>query len=295
VALAPGDARVDVPVDSSLDADGSPSCLDRWMAGAILFDAPVAMTDVSSAALDRDPFLSSDELTIWFSSERSTGVGDIYTATRTLIGSAFGAASRFVPASTSGYDTKLSMTSNMLLVVFASDQSGTRGGSDIWQTSRSSTASPFGAADESQEGSIDDGASQFDPAISADGLRLYFANSFSPQQIAISSRASTSASFGTPRAITELNTSGSNADPATSADERVIVFSSTRAGAGNAGKNLWFAARPDLAQPFGAPLPLSAVNSDNDDADPFLSADGCRLYFASDRSGNWDLFVATAR
>jgi Tol biopolymer transport system component len=293
---APRDAQPDIPVDMAVDVlDASPTCLDRWKTGTIQFNTPVALVDVNSTARDRDPFLSSDELTVWFSSERITGTGDVYTAVRTSMTTAFGAASKFSPAATTGYDTKLSMTSDELLLVFGSDQAGGHGGGDVWQASRASTGSTFGAPDESKEGLLDDGANQFDPALSPDGLRLYFSNSFSPQRLTVASRTSTSANFGTVRDIAELNTVGSNADPAISVDEQVIVFSSTRAGTANAGKNLWFATRPDLVQPFGTPTAVVGVNTNNDDADPFLSADGCRLYFASDRSGNWDLFVATAQ
>jgi hypothetical protein len=50
--------------------------------------------------------------------------------------------------------------------------------------------------------------------------------------------------------------------------------------------------RASTAEPFGAPLLLSAVVAGGHDGDP-ASADGCELFFISDRGGNRDLYRTT--
>jgi hypothetical protein len=58
-------------------------------------------------------------------------------------------------------------------------------------------------------------------------------------------------------------------------------------------RDLFVAERPAPSGPFGAPLSVLGTNIGNqDDSDPFVTADGCELYFASDRGGSMDLYVA---
>ncbi|HEY0195445.1 MAG TPA: hypothetical protein VGC42_30225, partial [Kofleriaceae bacterium] len=70
----------------------------------------------------------------------------------------------------------------------------------------------------------------------------------------------------------------------------LILFSSNR---GSGSNNLWYATRTDVAQPFGAPAQVPTVNSAVDEGDPFLSEDGCTLYF-SRRNATFDLYKAVA-
>jgi hypothetical protein len=88
----------------------------------------------------------------------------------------------------------------------------------------------------------------------------------------------------------------SDADPAVSRDERVLVFSSGRlTGLLATGRtNLWYATRGDPGADFGAPRPIPGVNGNEEDGDPRLSDDGCTLYFSTTRGpGNTrDLYSA---
>lgn len=53
----------------------------------------------------------------------------------------------------------------------------------------------------------------------------------------------------------------------------------------NAGSNLWYATRQQSGDAFSTAAHIvPSVNSDFEDGDPALSADGCELYFASTRS-----------
>lgn len=297
---APGDVAGDGMYDGAIDAppDGPPeSCLARWHDGTIDFSPPVKIASLNSSALDRDPFLTADELTVYFSSERGTaGNADIYTATRPAIGMAFSTPTVFAAGTTTGYDSKLSMADSAELFVVADDQMGTKGGPDIWQSARASVQNNWGALDESHEGNVDTAVSELDPAMSPDGLHLYLAVGTGIQHIALSTRPATSMNFSTPVTIAEIDNMVGEADPAISADETILVFSSGRTGANKMGGNLWYATRASVSDPFGTPVPVPTVNSDTDEADAFLSRDGCRLYFDNDANGfpDFELWVATA-
>lgn len=81
--------------------------------------------------------------------------------------------------------------------------------------------------------------------------------------------------------------------PRLSADELTIYFYSSLGSI-----DLWSARRSSVAEPFGAPFPLSAVSSAQEDYDPMLSPDGLTLWFASRRDATTGtdgarLYVAT--
>ena len=83
---------------------------------------------------------------------------------------------------------------------------------------------------------------------------------------------------------------GQDDQPALTGDERVIVFTSNRSN----NFDLWFATRPSLADKFSAPQPLSSVNlAQKTESGPFITADGCQLYFMSDRNGTFDIYTTT--
>ena len=83
------------------------------------------------------------------------------------------------------------------------------------------------------------------------------------------------------------------ADPMVSPDELVIVY----LGAPDpmTEGDLFYATRASTSEPFGSAQVIPDVNSTALEGDPHVSDDGCELFFGSDRSGNRDLYLATAR
>jgi WD40 repeat protein len=75
-----------------------------------------------------------------------------------------------------------------------------------------------------------------------------------------------------------------------SADELVAYFQTSVAGS----IKIVAASRTTLATPFGAFAPVPNVNSpDATEGNPMPSLDGRRLFFTSNRTGNYDVFEAT--
>jgi len=50
--------------------------------------------------------------------------------------------------------------------------------------------------------------------------------------------------------------------------------------------------RTDPTQAFGAPQHLTDLATSNFEGDPWVSADGCHLYFAGENGGDYDLYEA---
>jgi Tol biopolymer transport system component len=288
-------AAIDADAPRGLDGDAMlGGCAATWFAGTVHFGTPARLAELDVTGFERDPFLSPDELTIYYSSNQTGSLGgsDIYTATRSAIGATFGTASKFGPAnSTSGYEGKLAMTPDGQIFVVSSNRTGGTGLlDDIWIDVRGNAAAPWPAANQMHLQNVDDNNYQEDPVLSDDGLHLYVAPSDAVHQhVAFSSRTSRTSDFTTPTVIAELDSNTGEADPALAFDERLIVFSSSRAGSGD----LFYATRTDKTAAFAPPVALTELNSIANEGDPWLSPDGCRLYFASDTlAAGYTLWVA---
>jgi WD40-like Beta Propeller Repeat len=284
------------PIDAPpIDTPPAVSCMDRWRNDTVILGAPTLIAELMSPGLDRDPYLTPDELTIYFSTHRDAtmpSVADVYKATRTSLAAPFGTPQREAGISSAEYDSRFSMSADQLIGVVASTRPAGENGSNVWIATRGNKNAPFGTFDAMAMGlaNVNSNDEELDPELSADGLRIYLAVGV-PQRIAVSERSSVTGSFGSPQQLAGVNGTVSDADPSLSPDERVIVFSSTR---GSGDGDLYYSKRTDKNATFAAPIRLQDVSSNSaNDGDPHLSPDGCRLYFASDRSGNWELYVST--
>ena len=130
------------------------------------------------------------------------------------------------------------------------------------------------------------------PSITADGLEVFFFSGRPPAQggfdIFSATRPSPSGTFSTPVQRSDVSTIGFDGASFISEDGLTLVITSD--GTGSFG--LYISTRPNRGASFSTPSLLANVNSGNSEEAPWLSPDGLRLYFASDRSGGGDLFVA---
>ncbi|HSK00957.1 MAG TPA: hypothetical protein VK932_06940 [Kofleriaceae bacterium] len=280
-----------MPADGPTDAPPAASCIPRWRDGTVALGTPSLITELGSPAVDRDPYLMPDELTIYFSTYRNgASNGDVYFATRPSLTAPFGAPVRRDDISSDDADTRFSMSADELTAVVGSNRDGTQGNFDVWLATRANTAAPFQFV-QGGVSNINSSNDEHDPELSADGQRLYLAVG-SPQRIAVSQRSSSIGAFGNVQELSALFSDTGDADPSLSSDELLIVFSSRRRASSDA--DLYYAIRTDKNGTFETPIRVPTVNSNTaNDGDPTVSRDGCRLYFASDRSGNWELYVAS--
>jgi len=280
---APGDGPA--PDDAAIDAAAPAGCYVHWFNGDLSIAAPMPVPAGSGLADSRDPWISPDGLRLYLarSSSFPATSHDIYLATRPTASLAFGTAVRVVNLSTPSDDTRPALTIDERLVVLASTRNGAA--FELFMAARPDATQEFPAPDDRHLGNVNTGAADhFDPFLTSDGLRLYLSPVIDQgQKIQVASRPDLDADFAAPVAVGGINSDATlDADPAVSPDDRVMVFTSNRAN-GVGGTDLWYATRPDTQHDFGAPVLIPVVNGPQNEADPMLSADGCTLFFASDR------------
>jgi hypothetical protein len=70
-----------------------------------------------------------------------------------------------------------------------------------------------------------------------------------------------------------------------------LFFDSDRPG-GLDSRDFYVASRLDTGDPFGPAQPIAELNTDSSDSDAWLSDDLRHIVFASDRSGDWEIYEA---
>ena len=278
-----------------IDALPPTSCIQKWLDGSVRLGSINGIDDVNTTSIERDPFLTADEKTLFFFSDRTGNVnGDIYRSTRTSTTGTWTIPAKFAAANTANAESKMSMTDDGLYFVVASSDMGTSGSIDVLDATRAATTDNFSMLGRTYTALDSTGADELDPFVTADGLELYIAQTINGfQRIVRATRLTRSTPFGAPALVTELDSSVGDADPTVSADGRVIIFSSMRTTDAGDSTNLWYATRASNSGAFGTPKPVPDVNSDEQDGDPWLSHDGCRLYFSSTRENDFDVWSAT--
>ncbi|MEM9460938.1 MAG: hypothetical protein AAGF11_42635 [Myxococcota bacterium] len=282
---------------TSVETGATPDvgCTDRWGQPGWGFEAPVLLEGLNSELLEADPRLSADGLTLSFSSTRLGGAGgfDLYLATRAQPSGPFDAPVPLTSLNTPFDETALSWVSDGS-VVFASTRSTADQWSTLWQAQLSPTVeiSPLDALD------LPD-LNNFDPFVSADGLQLLWtaANSGTDDlNLRAAGRSALDDSF---EALGGFSFESAAYDDSLtlSANGRIALWGSERTG-GLGAHDLWFAVRATPEDEFGAPTLVPDLNSEFQDRESFVTADGCTVLFVSERPdgvGQWDLYSASVR
>jgi hypothetical protein len=266
------------------DSQPSPFGQGGWTLGEV---QPVAAAN--SASWEAEAFLLPDNVTLYFASKRpGAGKTDVYVAFRPDRSAPFGQV-KALDAVNTEHSESISMAPDGLTAFLATNRPGGPGGTDIWIATRASISIPWSNALFEPDPTLSTAENDYDPVLSADGLRLYYALIDAPggpgyQDLAMATRSAPDAPFAPPTLIPDVSSWGEDSDPTLSPDERVMVFTSDRPG-GSGGTDLWYAVRPDLSAPFSSPQPVPGVNTASNEGEAFISADGTELYFSSNRPG----------
>lgn len=188
-----------------------------------------------------------------------------------------------------------------LTLYFCADPNGDM---DLWSTTRSALGEPWQKPATFEV--LNTPANEAFPAITSDGLTLYFTDwflgleNFKPDGLGkgdlwVSTRASSQLTWG--RAVNlgpVINSEYGEGTPEISSDGRTLIFTSDRpgnvvdSGANFNALDLWMSTRTDLSNPtaWGEPVNLGPlINSPQADWSPKLSRDGLALFFVSGRPG----------
>lgn len=258
---------------------------------------------INSTALDSQPSISADGLSLFFFSERSGGYGnrDIWFARRATTNEGWATVENVgPPVNTSYKDSGPAISADGLTLFFDSDRPGGSGGSDIWVTMRTAKSEPWGTP--VNLGSIVN-TSSYDayPSISADGLTLFIQSNrpggYGKHDIWVTTRQTIDDPWSTPVNLgSTVNSTVIEGDPSVSPDSLALLFTSLRPG-GYGISDMYLVRRTTIQDSWGSPMNLgSFVNSPYIEAGPSISTDGLTFYFESERpggEGSGDLWQAS--
>jgi hypothetical protein len=258
------------------------------------WSTPVELVELHDAAGADDPSLTDDLLQIYFGSSRPGGMGfeDIWFAKRASIGEPFGEPMPVVELNSSSTETTMRITGNGKAIYFASNRGGT--GQDIYFSTRSDLDQPWTTPSRLPELSTSNG--DWAPFAQSDQLRVILCSGATELQEAlfIATRASTSAPWGPPTRIAELD--GVNESECDPVEPRsgVVYYSSNHLNA-DLRFDIYRASRTSSTSPFGDRTAVSSVNLPGiNDRDAWVSADERTMVFASDRDlVNMQIYITT--
>jgi Tol biopolymer transport system component len=238
------DDELTLAFDGVRAADGGSPSYDLFIAtrpsiGAP-FGAPARLTSLDTSDHEFSPSLTADGLNIVFERQlTSTGVSTIMMATRPTLASAFGAPSALSNINSGNYTANPFVRGNASTVYYASVDN--KPSIDLFVA----VLIPATGYVTSKILDAPANESQGTPVVSHDGLALYFGWKANANfDIWVATRASTSATFGAPVPVTELNTLASSETPGwISPDGCRIYLASSRPG-GPGGQDIYVAERP---------------------------------------------------
>lgn len=217
---------------------------DMWMATRTTPNDPWSEASnlgppINTPSRDTDPSLSSDGLTLFFSSNRPGGLGgeDLWVAQRAEKEGEWGTPVNLGPPVNSEWDEEKPSISGDGLSLYFSDYSwwaptksprpGGQGGGDIWVTTRASKDAPWGSP--VNLGRVNSSAFEGGPSISADGLALFFFSNrpggLGDFDLWVATRHTQQDVWGEPVNLGSILNSGEGeADPCISADGSTLYY-----------------------------------------------------------------------
>jgi Tol biopolymer transport system component len=137
------------------------------------FDDVTPLSSLNTSGLDYQPWLTPDELTIYFASG-SAGSCDIFRATRPSVSATFDPPEAVTELNTSSDEGGITLSANGREAILASNRPGGSGARDLFRFTRARTDVPF--SDPEPIGELNTADNELDPAFSPDDNELYFAS-----------------------------------------------------------------------------------------------------------------------
>jgi hypothetical protein len=259
---------VDAGSGSEPSAEAGPPCDLSKPFGSI-----ENVRELNVANDDESARLTPDELTVYFSRRNgANGAYFIYTATRSTPSAQFGALTQLaLLPDPSGP----SIAPDRSTLYYSSDVQTDSGLPDLYAASV-----PFTAGTSADLSAINSSAWDFTPYIRPDNLALYFAsNRLGSDDLYVSPRVN--GAFVAPTYLGKINTGASERTPVVTADDQTLFFASD--GTGN--YDVYVSTRAHPTDAFGAPKAVGELDTSAVEMPDWISADGCRIYFRSDRAG----------
>jgi len=192
---------------------------------AAAWSPPVPATELNTTARETGIALSSDGLTLWFSSDRAGGEGglDVYVTRRASRSEPFATIERLESLSHAGDDLVSAVSSDQHTVYLARRESEDDD-YDLYVAQRSDASATF--AEPLPIASLNTDAEESDASPAEGGRSLLFTRG-AELQLAVQQPDGT---YGPAVALSELNSTKNERDPWATDDLRYLVFSSNRSG-----------------------------------------------------------------
>jgi len=286
------DVDVPPPTDGGTDGDGPAptSCDPSAPFTSFRLVAGFETTSVISARM------TPDEKTVLYSALvgcAEEACFDLFVATRTDRGAPF-TAGRPLPRvscnQSSEYWPTLSADGRLLFFESgrALEPDGGACGNDrarIWSATRVSTSTDFDPPRIDSLFAVDAGTSESSPYLHPSGRSLYFVSLGRPgpgnQDIYVA-RIDALGLVSEVVEVSAVNTPDAENFPVISLDERTLYFARNQ-DVGSA-RDVWLARRESSTGAFAAPTRVAELDTEADEIPAWVSDDGCRLYFASNRN-----------
>jgi len=252
--------------DASIIDSATPCTFSPW-------GSPVPLAELNSVAEDFSSSLSTDGLTVVFTSDRLSGGNDLFQAMRTGLDVPFAPPEPLTAINTAGAEQAPSISLDGLTLYYARD-------SRLQRATRTSQTAQF-----TNPVSVAELANVMLLAveITAAGDELFFTRNGGVE------RATYQGGVFTPTGpVAELN-AGSTCCTTFTHDGLTVYIASDRAGT----LDIYSSSRAAVGAPFSVPVREPALSSSATEDDPDLSDDGTTMIVASDRNGTTDLFAWT--
>ena len=179
-------------------------------------------------------------------------------------------------------DQDPTLTGDLLEIFFFSDRTGEP---EIWTAQRVSPEALWQPPVQVLE--LSSPELDMNPAVSLDGLRLWFHSQREPAGVWFTERNSRTDVWDPPA---HADAFGWEIAPGPSADELRMGLS---VSTDDNGREIYESTRASTSDAWSVPLSIKGINSPSDDSTPFLMGDGTEIFFSSARAGAGDLYWTT--
>lgn len=266
------------------------------------FGPPVEVVELNEPfSAEDDPTLTGDMLEIFFASTRNASE-DVFTSTRASVDDPWNPPVEAVELNTISTETTPEVSIDGLVLTVASNRAGALG-TDIYISWRATRADPWVAP--VPLAMVNTPNNDFGATLSPDMSQLFLCWDNQPGGVGQGDVWQTAIDLemlmvGVPTLVAELSTPQAECTVSMSLDQRELFFETTRlvdGGDVTYDWDVWMAVREDAADPWGAPVRVTEIDTpDFDDIDPWLSLDRRTLYMASNRVDyDYDIYVTTRR
>jgi hypothetical protein len=241
---------------------------------------------VNTSAYESTPFLTKDELGIFFARDTGGGQIAVFYASRGATNQPFGNANEVSSINNKSIDTSPWVNDSLTLMLFASER-GNDKHYHLWQATGS--GQPDGWSNITELTTLDwsEPAADLHPWLAPATGEVWFATDrLGSLDIFVAASTTSMPAFYAP-----LATAQAESHPVLTADALTIFFE--RTDLQNKG-HIFSATRASASALFGNVVQLAEFDQPSTQSAPgWISADGCRMYFSTDRSGGFDIWMAT--